>query len=628
MTSFIRDINAYWGTPSGNVGAAPGDMNLPFTAELQYVNPETATTVQAFLDLPPGFTLYDGTNQTYASASGSITSGSFFQLTFNGIFISQSVAVGTYNFTLQLSVFTSSGFYFNQTMIVPARVEGMPDLQFGTSSPSLVSGEVNEASLTVTNSGSGNASQIELTVSANGATVLTPVLRIQNLTVGQTSPVQVELFVPSSGTGAAVSLSIASTYNDPYGVQQSATQVVGFYVTAPSSYPLNYQSEDVSLTPGGTNTVPITITNDEAGPVYQIHTQVSSSSQVSILTQLPVISELAANASVTEPLDVFVSASLANSPLSLTFSYSFSNAQGLTSSYTQSVGLYTTGTNSTSSPSVSISSVQSVVKVGTESEVIFAVKNVGSTSLQSPVFSLTVSSPLIVIENSSYTITGAIPPGGSVPYEALVGSSTSASPGFYSASVTVSYSGPSGSAEASTLQTALTLAGDIDLIIQSPSVTQSSGSLSISGEILNEGFSSAYYANVNGSIVGVKGTSQSDYVGEIDPNTPVPFSFTVSYTPQSSARSVSISIDITFKDSLGLQGTYSAPVQTTLTTTSTSTGTSTATSTSGVGLFTYVEIGVIAALVILAAVGYVYIRRNRASYPAPYSEQKEDRGVI
>ena len=629
ITQFIREINATWGTPSTPTGASPGDSNVPLTMTFQYTYPLGASSVQGLLTLPAGFTLFDGTNETYASTSGAVPSDSIFQLTYDGIFLSPTLATGLYNFSLGLWAYSGASIVLQQNSTIGVFVLGNAQLQFGTPSPSISAGQVSQVPLTISNTGSGNATQVSLTVSASGVSILTPSLELPSLAAGQSKSLEVEVYVPSSASGTTVTLLVAATFSDPYGVQQSVTQGVGFYVTAPSTYPLDFQSADTSLVPGGINSIPITITNEEPGSAYQIHTLVSSSSQVSILTQFPVISELAANASVTEPLEAFVSASLADAPLSLTFSYSFTDAQGFTSSYTQSVGLFTIGSNSTlSSLVVSVSPVQSLVRVGAESKVVFDVKDVGSTSLESPVLSLSVSSPLIVLRNSSYALAGAIDSGSTVSYDAVVSSSTSATPGYYSASITVTYADQSGSVETATVPTALTLGGTIDLILQSPEVTQGNTTLSVSGEILNEGFSSAYYASVTGSLAGSRGTSVADYVGEIDPNTPVPFSITINYTPQSTSRSANISIGVTFMDSLGLQGEARSYVQTIITPASLTGSGSSSSATSGVDLFTYLEVGVIVVLVVVAVVGFVYIRRSRASGGPTEPQEKEDKGVI
>jgi len=235
-----------------------------------------------------------------------------------------------------------------------------------------------------------------------------------------------------------------------------------------------------------------------------------------------------------------------------------------------------------------------------------------------------------VIQNSSYAVpSGVLRAGESIVYDALVGSSTSASPGFYPASVTVTYLDQSGVQMSATFTSGLVLSGTIDLIIQSPQVTQENDTLSVSGEILNEGFSSGYYASVTGSLAGAAGTPQSDYVGEIDPNTPVPFSLTISYTPSVSARTAHILIGVSYKDSLGIVGEFNSSVQTTLSPLSSSgSSTSSSGSSSGADLLTYLELGVVAGLVVVGVVGFVYIRRNRRMGLPAERKEVADQGVI
>ena len=635
LLAFIRDVNTSWGTSSIPSGASPGDRDLPLTVTFQYLYPIGASSIEALLTLPRGFSLYDGTNQTYAATQAGVSTDSVFQLTFGGIFLSPSLSLGAYNFTLNLWAYlpaSGGSIILPENLTVSAYVEGTPQLLFSTSTPSLLSSEVNDIPILVTNSGSGSASQLSLSVSAPGISVLSPLLEIPYLAAGNTTSVKVEAYVPSSALGSALSVSILATYEDPYGVQQSTSQTVGFYVSTTPALQLFIQAGDNSLVPGTTNDVPFTLTNLGTDPVFQVHTTVASPAQASVLTQFPIVAELESNASVTDSIEIYVSDSLANSPLELAFSTTYVNEQGVPGSYTQTVGLYATGSNS-SLPGVlvSVSPIRNEVSAGTASVVSFKVENVGTTSLGSPVLSLGVSSPLVVLQNSSYAIPNNILQSGeSVTFVAVVGSSTSASPGYYPASVAITYLDQSGAERSATFTSGLVLTGTIDLVIQSPQVTQGNTSLSVSGEILNEGFSSAYYASVTGSMGGARATSQADYVGEIDPNTPVPFSLTLPYTPSGSALNAKILVSVTFKDSLGTAGTHNSTIQTRLTPESSTTGSgsSASGSSSGVDLFTVLELGVIAALIVIAVAGFFYIRRSRAKLPSSRFEGKEDKGVI
>lgn len=631
ITSFIRDVNTSWGTPSAPTGASPGDKDISLTVTLQYVYPEAASSIQGLLYLPRGFALYDGTNESFSSTQGGVDVDSVFELTFGGIFVSSTLVPGAYNFTLNLWAYSGS-LLFEQNSTVAVYVEGVPELQISAPAPSLAEGQVDEAQLRVANEGSGNATQVFLTASGVGVSILNPLHEIQSLGANQSAFVEVSLYVPTSAAGSALSISVAVSYLNPYGIPQSSIQTVGFYVSAAPAQPLVvFQAEDASLVPGVANTVPFTITNLGTDPIFQVHTTVATASQASVLTLLPTLAELGPNASVTDSIEIYVSDSLANSPLELTFATSYVNVQGETGSSTQNLGLYTLGSNS-SLPSVlvSVSPIASKVGAGTQSRVTFRVENVGQTPLDSPVLSLSVSSPLVVVQNSSYAIpSGVLKPGESVTYEALVGAGTSASPGYYPASVTITYLDQSGGEQSATFTSGLVLSGTIELVVQSPQVTQANTTLSVSGEILNEGFSNAYYASVTGSMGGARGSSQADYVGEIDPNTPVPFSLTLPYTPSGSVRTANILVNITFKDSLGLTGTYSSTIQTRLNPESAGVGSSSTTSgsSSGVDLLTYLELGVISALVVLAVAGFVYIRRNRTKMSSE-SREREDKGVI
>jgi len=634
LLAFIRDVNTSWGTPSSPTGASPGDRNLPLTVTFQYLYPESASSVESLLTLPAGFSLYDGTNQTFATTSTGVSTNSVFQITFGGIFLSPTLSLGSYNFSLNLWAYLQTSgavTILPENLTISVYVEGNPQIRFSTPTPSLLSGQVDDIPILVTNTGSGNASQLTLSVSAPGVSILSSLIEIPYLAAGNSTSAEVEAYVPSSASGSALSLSILATYEDPYGVQQSTSQTVGFYVSAAPVSQLFIQAGDYSLVPGTTNDVPFTLTNVGTSPVFQVHTTVASPGQASVLTEFPAVAELKSNASVTDSMEIYVSDSIANSPLELTFSTTYVDGQGVPGSYTQTVGFYTTGSNS-SLPGVvvSVSPIINEVSVGTPSAVSFKVENVGTTSLSSPVLSLSVSSPLVVLQNSSYAVPNSVLQSGeSVTYEALVGSSTSASPGYYPASVTITYLGQSGTEMSATFTSGLVLTGTIKLVIQSPQVTQGNTTLSVSGEILNEGFSSAYYASVTGSISGVRATSQADYVGEIDPNTPVPFSLTLPYTPSRSALNAKILVNVAFKDSLGTTGTYNSTIQATLAPVS-STGSSSSAggSSSGVDFLTILELGVIAALVVMAVVGFIYIRRNRTKVSPSEYEEKEDKGVI
>jgi hypothetical protein len=587
--------------------------------------------------LAPGFTDIYG-NTTATNSAFSISSDSAFTLTYF-VNIANTTKVGAYSIPIELQwtdSATGSSGYNAQSATISVTMLGIPDLVYKASPLALIPGRVNNVSLTVSNQGSGAASQVAISDSASGVSVLSPVFEIPLLAPGQTKSMAVGMYVPASLSGSSIAITVATTYYDAYGSTQSTSQTIGLYANRASAPILNFEALTSSIAAGQTSTVSLALTNLGSGTASNIHIQITSSGQSSVLNQFPIVGNLGPNSSTTAGIGIYAPQSLAGSPLSLTITSSYTDEFGNAGTSAQTLGLYVANTT-TSLPTtlISVTPVRSTVRVGTQSTVSFMVENAGPTSLTSPVLSLTVSSPLVVTQNSTYAIKGGVLRSGeSVAYEAVVGAGTSSTPGFYSASVAVTYLDSSGALKSAIFSSGLVLSGTVNLAIQSPTVTQANTTVVVTGSILNEGFSSAYYASVTGSLAGSKGASPTDYVGEVDPNTPIPFSVTISYVPQAAPNlKANITIGVSYTDSLGLTGKYLVSLPTTLKSAGQllqSQGSSSTSSSSGSDSLTYLEYGVVAALVVVAIVGAVYIRRNRAatSGAEETSDHKADHEVI
>lgn len=639
-------VSSTWGTSAKPIEAAPGMADVPLTVTVQYQGSLEAQSVRGLLQLSAaaigqqvisGFTDIYG-NSTATASVFSIGPDSTFTLTYF-VDISNITRVGAYSIPIELQwtdSTTGSSGYDAQSATISLTMLGVPNLVFRASPLVLVPGRVNNVSLTVSNQGSGDASQVAISDSASGVSVLNPIFELVSLPPGQSRSMSVGLYVPASLSGASVTMSVSTTYYDAYGSTQTGAQMIGFYTNRASTPTLSFEALTNSIVAGQTSSVPMTLTNLGSGPASDIRIQITSSGQSSVLSQFPVVGNLGPNSSTTADIGIYVPQSLAGSPVSLAISASYTDEFGNPGTVTQTLGLYVANTT-TSLPStlISVTPMKSAVKVGAQSDVAFMVENAGSSSLTSPVLSLTVSSPLVVTQNSTYAVKGGVlQPGESVLYEAVVGAGTSSSPGFYSASVGVTYLDSSGTLKSAVFSSGLVLSGNIDLVIQSPTITQANSTIVITGSILNEGFSSAYYASVTGSLGGSKDSSGQDYVGEVDPNTPIPFSVTISYVPQAaSVPKANLTVSISYTDSLGQSGRYLESLPTALKSAgqllqSQSSGSTT--SSSGTDSLTYLEYGVVAALAVVVLIGFVYIRRNRASTVGAeeVSDHKSDHEVI
>ncbi|MDG6908701.1 MAG: hypothetical protein JRN20_23285, partial [Nitrososphaerota archaeon] len=139
-TTGFKIINVAWGTPTNPTGAAPGDRNVPLTVTMQYVFPNSATSIQGLLGLSGGFSIYNGTGSAFSSIPGITPNGMLVQMTFQ-VYLASNLALGAYVLPLNLS-WTASGYAYvlNQTSSITVYVEGRPQLAFSSPSQSLTVG--------------------------------------------------------------------------------------------------------------------------------------------------------------------------------------------------------------------------------------------------------------------------------------------------------------------------------------------------------------------------------------------------------------------------------------------------------------------------------------------------------
>jgi hypothetical protein len=202
--------------------------------------------------------------------------------------------------------------------------------------------------------------------------------------------------------------------------------------------------------------------------------------------------------------------------------------------------------------SLSVVTLSDSVTSGTFSRVVFLIKNIGNTTIYSPTYTISVTQPLVVAENSTFSAIGTmIATSDSQVYDANLTSSPSATSGIYPAALQINYEDQNGSTHYQTYSVAIALSGSIDLVIQNELVSQNTANLTISGTLLNEGTTPAYYASISGSLNRSNDIGPSTYIGEVDPNSPLPFTTLIPYTAGNSSSVDNITLTISFKDNFG-----------------------------------------------------------------------------
>lgn len=644
-------ISAKWGNGTSTGEAGPGDQDVPLTITLQYIYPYAALYAQVDILLPAGFSTTStalsssSTNNDTAYYANSLQKGQVFQVeTF--LNLASNVSLGSYTFPTTIlwnAVLTNSTsapeVSLEQGTSFAINVQGDTKLSFSSSQSALTPGQVNNITLTLENSGTGNASNIDTTITSSNpsqVSVLNQFPFVGSLSSEQTSAGSLELFVSSSAAGSSVTLSITTTYLDAYTVSQSQTQTIGLFVsTTSSTSQLVVRSSENSLTPGQVNNLTLVITNEGSDTLSGVSAQVSSSSQaVSVLTEPNVIPTLSPGSSSSLQIGVFVSAASSNTAVTLSVATTYTVVgPNETGTETQNVGLYVSSqAGAASNSSLSIVTVRNDILTGVTSEVVFSVTNTGSSPVYDPVFSLSVSSPLVVMSNSTYsTANSEIAPGQTIQFEATVSSSPSATAGVYDGNLGVTYANEYGISNSQTTQVGFVLTGTIDLIIQDETITQSSGNLTVSGSLLDEGTASAYYASVIGSSNSSSHSAGPEtYIGEIDPNTPVPFSTTVPYVLRGSSENLKVVLELTYKDSFGnnLQSNFNATTTVTAAVFTTSVSNGSSASASQVALVQAAFYAILVVVVIVTVVAVIVVRRKRRQVRVQSGEETEEPKVV
>jgi len=182
----------------------------------------------------------------------------------------------------------------------------------------------------------------------------------------------------------------------------------------------------------------------------------------------------------------------------------------------------------TASFPLSVTQQNSTVTDGSQTSAGFTLTNGGTSTIYSPTFSLSVASPVVLSSTGSPVPAPQVAPGATATFSAHITSGPTATPGFYSGTLTVVFADSNGASHTQSFPVVFTVKGTVTLILQNTAVSQTATGFTVTGSILNEGGVPAYYASITG-LLGVN-TATPVYVGEIDPNTPLPFSVTIPFT--------------------------------------------------------------------------------------------------
>ena len=337
-------LNTAWGTSSNPIEAGPGETDALLSVTLQYFGNTIVTSLHALLSLPGSFTDQSGAKTALAYATG-ISPSSVFVLSF-WLKIASNAPVSQYDIPVRLNWNDSLASSMSTTLDAIVPLNGKVDPSVSVLNSGLYPGKVNNVTLQVTNKGTGALSQLQLTPTLSAGSLLNQVAKIQALNAGSTATVPLQIFIPQSGAGLAISLSLEMTYYDAYGNPRSATTTVGFFVqsSAASLSQLVVVVSPTELLAGEMNNVSIALAN--TGPLALSNLSVTFASSGTGLTWLSPtmlkLSRLTSGQNVTIPGSVFVDAAAPDSN-TLQLSVKYLDSNNNLNQETRSFGLLTKG---------------------------------------------------------------------------------------------------------------------------------------------------------------------------------------------------------------------------------------------------------------------------------------------
>src|SRR5271155_343310 len=163
---------ATWGTATDPQSAYPGDQNFPLTVSLLFSGPcfSPQTTFQLNLSAVTVFTGPDGTTQPEVIAPSNIEPNTLVTETFylNISPTAPTSATGvSYDIPMSITYTSNStSDQITQAVTVPVSLRSPVALSFTSTMSHLVAGEDNNVTFTVSNTGTGDASDVTLSVSA------------------------------------------------------------------------------------------------------------------------------------------------------------------------------------------------------------------------------------------------------------------------------------------------------------------------------------------------------------------------------------------------------------------------------------------------------------------------------
>ncbi|MFQ6135094.1 MAG: COG1361 S-layer family protein, partial [Nitrososphaerales archaeon] len=232
----FKVAESFWGAAGSPLEVGPGDDGVTLRVQVQNLGENVVTGLHGTLYLKPPFGKeFEGdiVSSTYGVAVQPGQVG-VFEFVFD---VDDDAAVGLYLLNMEMDYLLVKGEQYQKaepvSLTVPVLLLGKVDIAVSPSVTSFRPDELNYLEISILNQGTGDASAVDITITAPLTISLKETdshIFLSSLKAGAVAQIEVSAFVPLSAAGTTLQFTVSTSYRDPYGTVRSASRVLGFTV--------------------------------------------------------------------------------------------------------------------------------------------------------------------------------------------------------------------------------------------------------------------------------------------------------------------------------------------------------------------------------------------------------------
>ncbi|MCL4436533.1 MAG: pre-peptidase C-terminal domain-containing protein [Thaumarchaeota archaeon] len=271
----ISVAEVVWGSPNSPVEVNLGDRNVPVTLVVKNVGTQSITGLSAEIRLPQPLMNSTAGSAVTSYFGGAVQPGGTAQLQFK-VDINENGNPGLLQLNLSVNYLVVRGELYQ-----PSRQSGLTaslllkaraDVETSIEGTVITAETVNNAVVTVTNTGTSRLADVTVTITPpNTVSLATGSNRVElrDLKPGESRRLQIGLFASASSVGLPLQGTMTWTFRDNYGLQQSKSLAFGVIVKDWSS-PITVSTGENVLTVGRVSEPVIEIRNTGDTPVKAV----------------------------------------------------------------------------------------------------------------------------------------------------------------------------------------------------------------------------------------------------------------------------------------------------------------------------------------------------------------------